>query len=363
MSNLFLKFANGDYGRKKLLLLVKQDDFYALVDLARECGLKITWRSGEEIWGINPFETVGVDELYIGIRKPKDGDKATDSDLVCSYFKTDKLGVLSKNYKDIPTQKLSDFYDNRNYSNLTKTNKKGKAKEMKMFKGIKGMFGAIDCDRVAMSMKGLAFKDKNGNYIHYDLNTDTFTDVSPMVFDLDKPVAYKVPVSLTDLKQGDIIMDGITFHVIKDITGNKIKTINLSNLTGSNKVVVENVLGVNFNMYSKVVPLFDTKGGLDFNNPMAMMLLMDNDGDDKFKDIMLMNAMANGNSNFNPMMLMLLDKGKVDFETIMMMNMMNGSQNNVFQNIFGGNTAPIVNDKNEAKDVETPNEAKDVEDK
>ena len=114
-------------------------------------------------------------------------------------------------------------------------------------------------------------------------------------------------------------------------------------------------------MYSKVVPLFDTKGGLDFNNPMAMMLLMDNDGDDKFKDIMLMNAMANGNSNFNPMMLMLLDKGKVDFETIMMMNMMNGNQNNVFQNIFGGNTAPIVNDKNEAKDVETPNEAKDVE--
>jgi len=224
----------------------------------------------------------------------------------------------------------------------------GKMNLSKMFGNME--FGKLSDGRFAMSPKGIAVRDSEGSWITFEPKTCSVTNVADMVFKSGGDSFFKMPVNQVNV--GDIIL-----HKEKVLFASEIRPdgrIEAYDFGANETIVVHPIKSIMGNMlfFTKVISLFSLMGIQDGNpenmdmsnimsNPMMMMLMMGDSGDDimggQMGDIMMMNMMSgifNGNNDGTdinkmlPFLMMSGDSSMDPFEMMMMMNMMGGNGNN-----------------------------------
>ena len=190
---------------------------------------------------------------------------------------------------------------------------KMKEKENVNMKGFNFDFGPCTGDQVRLSMYGLAVKNQAGVYVSYNPKTKEIVDVDILNFDGAKYM-YKIPVALKDVALGDIIIHKRKpmFVVALSTDGNNTLTC-VDVYAGEQKAIIPTTNMFGYSFITKVVSLFNTIGtnapspDAPFGNMLPLML-MDDGNDEKFNPMMLMMMMnQSGNQMFsNPLMMMLM---------------------------------------------------------
>lgn len=213
-----------------------------------------------------------------------------------------------------------------------------KNKEKKTMNKIFGnvAFGKYIGNDIKMSVSGLAYRTGDGKYVAYDKNKLTLTDVSDFVFDMEG-LLYLFPVSIKDIKVGDIIRNGEYYVIVKDVVNsNFLEVIDPRNNEVKTIMPLRNIFG--FDFYTKVISLMGEGafGTIDESNPFGNMLpffLMmgdkNNDGFDP-KTFMLMTSLNGGVMDFqsNPWLMYMLMDNKGDMGDILpLMMISNGGFN------------------------------------
>lgn len=157
-------------------------------------------------------------------------------------------------------------------------------------------FGSVENDNIRISMNGLAIKNEKGEFVSYDFNNETLTDVTPMSF-VAKGMLFKMPTNINELKKGDIIFyNEKPIYVIKVNKGTELKVLDPYTAIKKDILLTQNMFG--FVFVNKLVSMMDM-GGV---NPMLFM----NGVNNNMEDMMKMALMSNM-GNINPMMLMILN--------------------------------------------------------
>ena len=141
-------------------------------------------------------------------------------------------------------------------------------------------FGKINTSLIKMSMCGLAFQRTDKSYATYDAKSNTFTDVTDFLMDMD--CVFVMPVAAKDIKEGDVIKHLNTYVVVKSV--NEDNTISAISPIKAEEICIiptKNLFG--FNYYSKVMNFFDGMMAPDvenpFGNPLMLMMLFGNEKD------------------------------------------------------------------------------------
>lgn len=196
-----------------------------------------------------------------------------------------------------------------------------KERENNMFKFD---FGPINTSTVHMSPYGLAIKNKTGTWVSYDSKSNSVMDVEVFNFPMNK-FLYKMPVSIKDIKRGDIIIHmQIPMFVESIDEDNKMNVIDIFN--GENKNIMPTKSPFGFNFYTKVINLMDMCGGMSatsdapFGNMWMLAALGDNENDNLLPMVLMMQN-KNFNNSFNPMMMYMLmqDKDNKNIFPLMLM--------------------------------------------
>ena len=191
-------------------------------------------------------------------------------------------------------------------------------------------FGPASSNQFRMSPYGLAVRTQANGWIAYNPKTGDLMDVDILNFDISKMI-YKMPVALTAIKPGDILMHSGKPVFVREVAtgGNTVRVIDYTNATVSDILPVKSPFG--FNFFTKVCPLFNfDQTSANADNPFGSMLpflMLNGEKDGNFDPTLLfMASMINGgNMDFasNPMMMYFLmnrqDKGDI-LPFLMMMN-------------------------------------------
>ena len=178
----------------------------------------------------------------------------------------------------------------------------------KMFKNFE--FGKINTDAIKFSINGLAFKQEDGSYATYNAEKHEFTDVSAFVMDTD--FIFAMPVSLKDLKAGDIVKHLNRYVIIAGIFEEDGTIKAIDPLAGEEKVIIpiKNMFG--FNYYTKIVNIFDgmnmtPNADNPFGNLLPLLFMRDGGFDATMMLAMMMqNNGDSANLMNNPLMMMAL---------------------------------------------------------
>lgn len=267
------------------------------------------------------------------------------------------------------------------------------------------LFGKVE-KQFALSPIGLAVRSEPKNpfsgYVAYDAKTNTITDVQDLVITSDVP-AFKLPVTPDQVKAGDIVLNDGKYQYVVETNDDYVTTVCPSAKARGSVLPVRNMF-LNKSFYvvvktldvaqqggfnpalllamgdgdkSKLLPFLLMSGGIGQAqagqiDPMTMMLL--SDGADDILPFILMQQGGVTPQGFNPLMLLLMgDKGgsskdkllpflmmgqggaaglqgmlpfllmgegKTDMKDLIMMQAMGGQ--NLFGNLFGGQTAPVA---------------------
>ena len=138
---------------------------------------------------------------------------------------------------------------------------------------------------------------------------------------------YKMPVPISDIKVGDIVVHNRVPMFVTDILGNGTFAVVDVRASESKTIIpVRNMFG--FNFMTKVVNLFGNMMGTpSADQPFGNMLPFLMMGEDKPADddtlflFMLMQNQSGSNVFNNPMMMYFLMKGNKDFDSMMLMMM------------------------------------------
>lgn len=166
------------------------------------------------------------------------------------------------------------YCNEEEYNNIMNDEKENKT--MNFMKNLE--FGKINTTLIKMSMCGLAFQRTDKSYATYDAKSNTFTDVTDFLMDMD--CVFVMPVAAKDIKEGDVIKHLNTYVVVKSV--NEDNTISAISPIKAEEICIiptKNLFG--FNYYSKVMNFFDGMMTPDAENPfgnplMLMMLFGDN---------------------------------------------------------------------------------------
>lgn len=233
-----------------------------------------------------------------GIDLNLSGDVITASEGIISYDKIDNINyAYSCDENKINTINLG--------GNDMNTSMFGN-----MFKNMK--FGKLETNDIKYSMKGIAFKTADGDYVCY--NPDfTFTNVANMVIDMPM---FAMPVSKEQIKVGDVIDHNGAWVIVSDVTSSEIKVARPWNKEIVSVIPETSIFG--FNFYTKVINPFENFGATaTADNPFGNML-----------PFMLMSGGDTKNSNDMLMMMLAFGGGKIDFSNPMMMYMFMGDKSN-----------------------------------
>lgn len=179
-----------------------------------------------------------------------------------------------------------------------------------MFKNMK--FGKLETNDIKYSMKGIAFKTTDGDYVCY--NPDfTFTNVANMVMDMPM---FAMPVSKDQIKVGDVIDHNGTWVIVSDVTPSEIKVARPWTKEIVSVIPETSIFG--FSFYTKVINPFENFGATaTADNPFGNMF-----------PFMLMSGDETKNSNDMLMMMLAFGGRKIDFSNPMMMYMLMGDKSN-----------------------------------
>ena len=196
-----------------------------------------------------------------------------------------------------------------------------------------------------MSLKGLALTSQYNSsenpqktYYTYNKETHELEDVTPYIIDFDvTKVLFKMPVAVSTLKEGDLILNGSTPLIVKSVNGNEISAISVEDNEVITLAAKKNVFG--FSYITKIINIMgdfnlSTSASSDnpFGNMLPLMLMSNSEGGmDNLLPLILMNS-ANGGSGMdfsaNPIMLYFLMKDGGDNDMLPLLLMGN-------QNFFG----------------------------
>lgn len=191
-----------------------------------------------------------------------------------------------------------------------------------MFKNMK--FGKFKTNDIKYSMKGIAFKTVDGDYVCYGPDF-TFTNVANMVMDMPM---FAMPVSKDQIKVGDVINHIGNWVIVSDVTPSEIKVAKPWTKEIVSVIPETSIFG--FSFYTKVINPFENFGNTaTADNPLGNMLpfmLMSGDDDENSNDmLMMMLAFNGGKIDFsNPMMMYMLVGDKSNTNDILMMMMLSG---------------------------------------
>lgn len=196
-----------------------------------------------------------------------------------------------------------------------------------MFKNMK--FGKLETNDIKYSMKGIAFKTTDGDYVCY--NPDfTFTNVANMVMDMPM---FAMPVSKDQIKVGDVIDHNGTWVIVSDVTPSEIKVARPWTKEIVSVIPETSIFG--FSFYTKVINPFESFGATatadnPFGNMLPLMLMSGGDIKNSNDMLMMMLAFGGGKIDFsNPMMMYMLMGDKSNTNDMLMMMMLSG--NNPFE--------------------------------
>ena len=210
------------------------------------------------------------------------------------------------------------------YIEKTVNNNKKEEENNKM---MKFDFGPVDSS-VHMSLYGMAIKNASGTYVAYDAKTGSIMDVDIINFEGANKFMYKMPVALSAVQIGDVIVHSKhpMFVSEVDIETNRMVAVDIYD--GEEKVIVPTQSPFGFSFITKVVSLFNFAGTADASNPFGNMLpfLLMSDSKSTDKDNLLpLLFMMNGNTDMtqNPMMLWALMGNRTN-DPMMLALMMGG---------------------------------------
>lgn len=210
------------------------------------------------------------------------------------------------------------------YIEKTVNNNKKEEENNKM---MKFDFGPVDSS-VHMSLYGMAIKNASGTYVAYDAKTGSIMDVDIINFEGANKFMYKMPVALSAVQVGDVIVHSKhpMFVSEVDIETNRMVAVDIYD--GEEKVIVPTQSPFGFSFITKVVSLFNFAGTADASNPFGNMLpfLLMSDSKSTDKDNLLpLLFMMNGNTDMaqNPMMLWALMGNRTN-DPMMLALMMGG---------------------------------------
>lgn len=195
------------------------------------------------------------------------------------------------------------------------------------------LFGNIEFGKIksrgnyALTLKGLAYiknsnSDEGGGtgYVQYDPETDSVEDVTPFVLNMDiRDFVYKMPVALSAVSRGDIILDKGHPVFVKKVEGSTFTVVDPYTCEVKTLLAAKNAFG--FNYVTKVVNLMDNfnlAGAASADNPFGNLLpLMMLSGNKNMEDMMPLFLMGSGamegDLTSNPMMMYFLMKdGKMN---------------------------------------------------
>lgn len=223
----------------------------------------------------------------------------------------------------------------------TKPEKKRGNHMLNNIKSLLGEFGKVTTEQFKLSFQGIAVRTEKpttenaASYAVYDAANNRMVDVMDFVLDA-QGLLFKIPVTISQLKQGDIIIVKEKPLVVKSVNAEaqSIRALNpLSNNETTHKPA-GNLFG--FQFITKVTSMFElTQGGQQAMNPLMMMAFMgDDEGDNKFADLLPLMMMGGfQGTGANPMAqmlpLMMMSGGKDGknssiMETMLMAQMFGG---------------------------------------
>lgn len=205
-------------------------------------------------------------------------------------------------------------------------NEKGEDK-MNIFGNIE--FGKLkNRGNYALTLKGLAYLKNSSSddgscagYVQYDPETDSVEDVTPFVLkDMDiRDFVYKMPVALSAVSRGDIILDKGKPVFVKAVDGSTFTVVEPYTCEVKTLLAAKNAFG--FNYVTKVVNLMDNfnlAGAASADNPFGnflplMMLSGNKDMEDMMPLFLMGSGAMEGDLTSNPMMMYFLMKdGKMN---------------------------------------------------
>ena len=212
------------------------------------------------------------------------------------------------------------------YEELEKCIKEhSKKKEDKTnMKNIFGQFGPITDGSIALSIKGMAVRNPAGKYVAYDTDAEEMYDVDILHFDIKTPIFFKIPVAITAIEFGDIIIHNDSHYCyVIDGDGKQFTVIDITN--SEQRIILPQKSPFGFNFVTKVISLMNPSTTADKDNPfgniMPMIMLA---GDLDSKDILPFLLMNKNNMDFqnNPMLLyFLMQKNETtDILPLLLMN-------------------------------------------
>ena len=200
-------------------------------------------------------------------------------------------------------------------------------KEEENNKMMKFDFGPVDSS-VHMSLYGMAIKNASGTYVAYDVKTGSIMDVDIINFEGANKFMYKMPVALSTVQIGDVIVHSKHPMFVSDVDIETNRMVAVDIYDGEEKVIVPTQSPFGFSFITKVVSLFNFAGTADASNPFGNMLpfLLMSDSKSTDKDNLLpLLFMMNGNTDMaqNPMMLWALMGNRTN-DPMMLALMMGG---------------------------------------
>ena len=191
-------------------------------------------------------------------------------------------------------------------------------------------FGPVSSDIACLSPKGIAIY-AGDRWQAYDKESGNIIDVTPLNFNASNLI-YNMPVGIDQIQVGDIIMHAKKPMFVLNIENKdgKVRLTAIDIINAEEKVIcpIKSIFG--FDFYTKVICLVDMAGGFkaDEKNPfgnLAPWLLI---SDGKMNDILPFLMMNGGQVDFNnPLVLMTLCNQNGNMNDILPLLIMSGTIN------------------------------------
>lgn len=256
----------------------------------------------------NLTNTVATDHLTIGSSGTYWGDSTTTAipninidpiTITVPSFVTKE--EMEKQMKDLH-QDLDKFMNDYAAQNAAKE----QPKNMNM-KDLFGQFGPVTDGSIALSIKGMAIKNPSGKYVAYDEEKEEMYDVDIMHFDVKTPIFYRIPVSISDICMGDIIVHNNHYCYVVDGDGKQFTVIDIN--MSEQRTILPQKSPFGFNYVTKVISLIKpgaASGDTPFGNMLPFMMLS---GSMESNDMLPFLLMSQGQvDTSNPMMMYFLMK-------------------------------------------------------
>ena len=210
---------------------------------------------------------------------------------------------------------ITNIINNGTYSYYTKSEIDEKIKKLEIkeednkMKGFNFNFGPCTNDNIRMSMYGLAVQNTAGEWVSY--NDGNIVNVDIFNFD-GRKFMFKMPCTFKDIKAGDILIHNKKPMFVEDIMDVEGTVIVVDPMAGERKEIIPTKNMFGFNVYTKVVSLFDAfacapTADQPFGNMLPFLMMEDN----KDMDPMMLMLMMNGGKMDmnNPMLMYMMMKG------------------------------------------------------